>query len=108
MSGERKRPGVWPWFAALLIGLPMLYVASIGPVCWLAECEMIPISFVEACRPLARLAVRCPDPVRDAYSAYSQMCTPESAGVSFGALMIKDEYMRRLAGDDYPINEFFE
>lgn len=34
MSEERKNP-VWPWIAALLIGLPVLYVASFGPACWL-------------------------------------------------------------------------
>ena len=32
MSGERKP--LWPWIVALLTGLPVLYVASIGPVCW--------------------------------------------------------------------------
>jgi hypothetical protein len=34
MSDERKNTGVWPWIAALLIGLPVLYVASFGPACW--------------------------------------------------------------------------
>jgi hypothetical protein len=38
MSEERKRAGVWPWIVALLIGLPVLYVASFGPACWFA-CE---------------------------------------------------------------------
>ncbi len=33
MSEERKP--LWPWIAALLVGLPVLYVASFGPVCWL-------------------------------------------------------------------------
>ena len=33
MSDERKR-SVWPWIVALLIGLPVLYVASFGPACW--------------------------------------------------------------------------
>lgn len=35
MSQERKKAGVWPWILAMLIGLPVLYVASFGPVCWL-------------------------------------------------------------------------
>ena len=35
MSNERKKGGVLPWIVALLIGLPVLYVASFGPVCWL-------------------------------------------------------------------------
>ncbi len=35
MSEERKKP-VWPWIVAMLIGLPVLYVLSWGPACWLA------------------------------------------------------------------------
>jgi hypothetical protein len=35
MSDERKP--VWPWIAALLIGLPVLYVASFGPACWVTS-----------------------------------------------------------------------
>jgi len=34
MSDERKP--VWPWIVALLIGLPVMYVASFGPACWFA------------------------------------------------------------------------
>ena len=30
MSDDRKTP-LWPWIAALLIGLPVLYVLSSGP-----------------------------------------------------------------------------
>src|SRR5262245_62007332 len=32
MSEQRK--SLWPWIVALLIGLPVLYLASFGPVCW--------------------------------------------------------------------------
>jgi hypothetical protein len=34
MSENRKKP-LWPWIMALLIGLPVLYLASFGPACWL-------------------------------------------------------------------------
>jgi hypothetical protein len=34
MSDDRKTP-LWPWLVALLIGLPVLYIASIGPACWI-------------------------------------------------------------------------
>jgi hypothetical protein len=30
MNDDRKKP-LWPWIAALLIGLPVLYVFSSGP-----------------------------------------------------------------------------
>jgi len=36
MREERKK-SVWPWLAALLIGVPLLYVASFGPACWLTS-----------------------------------------------------------------------
>ena len=35
MSDERKP--VWPWIVAPLIGLPVLYVVSFGPACWMGE-----------------------------------------------------------------------
>ena len=34
MKPRRPRP-LWPLLTAALIGLPMLYVASFGPACWL-------------------------------------------------------------------------
>jgi hypothetical protein len=37
MGEERKKAGFWPWVVALLIGLPLLYVASFGPACWIAQ-----------------------------------------------------------------------
>jgi hypothetical protein len=30
---EQRKP-LWPWIVALLIGVPVLYVASFGPACW--------------------------------------------------------------------------
>src|SRR5438477_12997376 len=27
----------WPWIVAVLIGVPVLYVASFGPACWIAD-----------------------------------------------------------------------
>jgi hypothetical protein len=35
MTDDRKKP-IWPWIVSLLIGLPVLYVASFGPACWIA------------------------------------------------------------------------
>jgi hypothetical protein len=50
MSEERKR-AVWPWVAALLIGLPVLYVLSYGPACWLiwnVELSQPVLNFLDA------------------------------------------------------------
>jgi hypothetical protein len=33
MNDDRKKP-ILPWIVALLIGLPVMYVASFGPACW--------------------------------------------------------------------------
>ena len=35
MDNERKP--LWPWIMALLVALPVLYVLSFGPACWLNE-----------------------------------------------------------------------
>ena len=34
MSDDRKKP-IWPWIVTVLLGLPVLYVASFGPVNWI-------------------------------------------------------------------------
>jgi hypothetical protein len=36
MNSEREKH-LGPWIVALLIGLPVVYVASFGPACWLCE-----------------------------------------------------------------------
>ena len=36
MSDERKNP-LWPWIVAVCVGVPVLYVASFGPACWIAS-----------------------------------------------------------------------
>jgi hypothetical protein len=41
MNDENKK-AVWPWIVALLIGLPVLYVASYGPACWLIHNVKLP------------------------------------------------------------------
>jgi hypothetical protein len=51
MSEERKLR--LPWIVAVLIGLPVLYVTSFGPVCWMAKHEMISMRNVcQLYRPL--------------------------------------------------------
>ena len=70
MSEERK-PHVWPWIPALLIGLPVFYVGSFGPACWLtADPRPIdPLRSVEPPRgmliywPLGHLADKGPNAV---------------------------------------------
>jgi hypothetical protein len=57
---DNCRKSVWPWIVALLIGLPVLYVASFGPACWLCDRDHIPDGMVNyAYRPLVACLVRC-------------------------------------------------
>lgn len=39
------------WTLVAVIGLPVLYVASFGPACWLAGCGMLPIPIVANAYP---------------------------------------------------------
>jgi len=36
MSDEREYP-LWPWVVGLCVGLPVLYVVSFGPACWITS-----------------------------------------------------------------------
>jgi hypothetical protein len=37
MSDAEKKFRAWPLAAVLLVGLPMMYVGSFGPACWLSS-----------------------------------------------------------------------
>jgi hypothetical protein len=37
MNDSKKKTGIVPWIAALLLGLPVLYFGSFGPACWLVS-----------------------------------------------------------------------
>ena len=59
MSDERKP--LWPWIVALLIGLPVLYVASFGPACWVVTGGGLRTEWtLRLYRPLIRNAHRSP------------------------------------------------
>jgi len=88
MSEEPK--AVWAWAVALLIGIPLLYVASFGPACWLADREIIPS--VEFYRPLAQIVAKSPGPVRDAYCWYAG-CGPDMRETA-GYAMIAQEWKK--------------
>jgi hypothetical protein len=54
---DERKPPVWPWIAALLVGLPTLYGATFGPACWLVGRQVLPARHTSAAyRPLVRLA----------------------------------------------------
>src|SRR5262245_22794311 len=95
MSDDRKP--VWPWIVALLIGLPLLYVASFGPACWLEDREVVPIGFVHtAYKPLVFVSARyCPGFVCDAATEYGMLCSGKD---SRAALVILSERLEIFVG----------
>jgi hypothetical protein len=68
MGDKRKKAGVWPWIVALLIGLPVLYVASSGPAYRLASREHVSFDSVNSVyEPVDWIVIRCPDAVQGAW-----------------------------------------
>lgn len=72
---ERKKRWI-DWTAFLIVGiaLPILYVLSIGPACWLVTKKIIPLRFVEtAYQPVVRAVVSSPPSIQQAMRSY---CDP--------------------------------
>jgi len=69
MTDRKPRP-LWPFLTAALIGLPVLYVVSFGPACWLVEhgFPARPAAFIY--EPLLRQALLKEGPVREALHWY--------------------------------------
>jgi hypothetical protein len=81
MNSERNK-SLWPWIIALLIALPVVYVASFGPACWYAErCvektgnAPPPWLGLPYC-PLGHLAVHGPAPIAVPLREYSAIFVP--------------------------------
>ena len=73
MSDDRKKP-LWPWIVAVLIGLPVLYVASFGPACWLCEKQFAPTHVAWIIfRPLTYVVVQHPYDVGTPIRKYAAM-----------------------------------
>ena len=80
MSEERKKP-LWPWIVALLIGLPVLYVASFGPACWISSRAKLTGKWViTPYRPIIWLWVIGPEAVGDSVVWYSSIGATDDWG----------------------------
>jgi hypothetical protein len=77
MSEHRKK-SPWPWIAATVIGLPVLYALSFGPSFWLVNLELIPERPVALVyRPLAVCLARCaPGTIGEAFFRYGSAFAP--------------------------------
>jgi hypothetical protein len=79
MNDDRWKP-VWPWISALLIGLPLLYVASFGPACWITSRTGTGMQVVSPFyRPVIRAMFRGPGPLREPLFQYSLFGASEGA-----------------------------
>jgi hypothetical protein len=74
MSEGRKKPRLWPWIAALLIGLPVLYVVSFATECWRWGCGTMTDWEYDTLQaiydPLFWAAVHGPHPISDITSCF--------------------------------------
>lgn len=76
MSEERKR--ICPCVAVLLVGMPVLYVASFGPACWLvdrhqADCLIVARIY----RPIVRASMSA-TPIGRALCWYGDLDRPRN------------------------------
>src|SRR5215510_10604822 len=75
MSDERKP--LWPWIGSLLFGLPVLYVASFGPACWVASRMAHPHPVIETVYlPLGWGAEKFGPPAWSPLSFYARLGMP--------------------------------
>jgi hypothetical protein len=69
---DRKKPGWAFWAVVVLVALPVLYVASFGPACWLARDHLISDDVaVDTYRPLIHVANCGPSRIRRVVATYS-------------------------------------
>jgi len=80
MTDDRKKP-LWPWIVALVVGLPVLYVASFGPACWLTGwCELNGDWLLAAYAPIIRTINHGPDWLHNFLTSYSLVGAPKPCG----------------------------
>jgi hypothetical protein len=82
MSESPKKPG-WAFWATVVLSLPVLYVASFGPACWLSNAGIIPSTAITSTYPAPlRVAMKGPQPYRRWFRWYVNL--PESRSRDVG------------------------
>ncbi len=73
---SRKKPGVAFWATVVVVCLPLLYVASFGPVCALAEHDALPLSVMTTgfFKPCFALIANGPKPICTITFAWVEFC----------------------------------
>jgi hypothetical protein len=109
MSEERKP--LWPWIVALLIGLPVLYMASFGPACWWLS-EPVTLNFVAVkvrraptiYSPIGRLARNLgPGRISNGIHWYATVGIRGGEGVACGMVELGDPGLVFLRPDVAPV-----
>src|SRR5262245_25232468 len=77
---KRARTSGWTWLGVWLILLPVLYVASFGPVCWFTtsmtfKAPVHPVMY--AYWPMARVMLSGPRPIREAAYWWAALGIPD-------------------------------
>jgi len=83
---EKRKKRVWPWIVALVISLPVVYVASFGPGCWIAgRIPGMSQRLLVIYRPLDRAAWDLPDSVSESLDWYGGLFLPDDQMLWCGA-----------------------
>ena len=70
---------MWPWIAALLTGLPVLYVASFGLTCWLvSRVDFLPSTVLGIYRPV-EVAISHSRAAETAFLWYAELASPATS-----------------------------
>jgi len=94
MSEERKKL-IWPSIAAMLVVLPVLYVVSFGPVCWLVSRTGNKVN--SAYLPIAWTLTHGPRALSNAIESYARI------GMKFdSAILIENVAGSTVYVIDYP------
>lgn len=76
---DRKKPGWLFWATVVLVGVPLLYVMSFGPACWIVSRSSLPAETINTgYRPVIWAWERSPDPVVRVIWWYVDAGVPES------------------------------
>jgi len=78
---NRKPRPLWPIVTAALIGLPVLYVASFGPACWLVSLSTTKRTVSKVYAPLGTVISRGPVLISDVLYWYASIGLRAHVGV---------------------------
>jgi hypothetical protein len=81
MTSDSKKPGVVFW-AIVGVSLPVLYLLSFGPACWLFWKPWCPTAIRDsidiAYEPAQQLLMNGPEPIRKALLWYTDLFVPHA------------------------------